>query len=162
MLKDSEKFRAGVDAGWPKKQKLNYSGDYSGSSGGSRDLPPDAEQFPSPPSFVRRTRPVGQKRVQRAARGSSPLSPQEVQSATPPPALTFFSRQKTREQMYKVFQDWKAAIDPMEKRFLHSMLESMRVDLDAARALLGGSGAGLDVEVPGGGGNGGGGGGTKE
>ena len=33
----------------------------------------------------------------------------------------------------------------MEKRFLHSMLESMRVDLDAAAAQLGGSGAGSDV-----------------
>ena len=55
------------------------------------------------------------------------------------------------------FQDWRAATDPTEKRFLHSMLESMRVDLDAARAQLGGSDAGsdaTDVEVPGGGGGG--------
>ena len=42
--------------------------------------------------------------------------------------------------------------------FLHSMLESIRVDLDAARAQMGGSDAGsdaTDVEVPGGSGNGG-------
>ena len=51
--------------------------------------------------------------------------------------------------MYTVFQDWKAATDPMEKRFFHSMLESMRVDLDAARAQMGGLDA-TDVEVPGG------------
>ena len=45
----------------------------------------------------------------------------------------------------------------MEKRFLHSMLESMRVDLDAATAQLGGSDAGsdaADLGVPGGGGDG--------
>ena len=40
LLKDSKKFRAGYDAGWPKKQRLNYSGDYSDSSCGSHDLPP--------------------------------------------------------------------------------------------------------------------------
>ena len=60
--------------------------------------------------------------------------------------------------MYMVFQDWRAATDPAEKRFLHSMLESMRVDLDAARAQIGGSDVGsdaTDVEVPGGSGNGG-------
>ena len=57
--------------------------------------------------------------------------------------------------MYKVFQDWRAATT--EKRFLHSMLESMRVDLDATRAQMGDSDAGsdaTDVEVPGGSGNG--------
>ena len=54
--------------------------------------------------------------------------------------------------MYKVFQDWRAATDPTEKRFLHSMLESMLVDLDAVRAQRGGSDA-TDVEVPGGGGD---------
>ena len=62
-----------------------------------------------------------------------------------------------REQMYTVFNYWKAATDPVEKRFLHSMLESMQVDLDAARAQLGGSDMGsdaTDVEVPGGGGDG--------
>ena len=36
-------------------------------------------------------------------------------------------------------------LDPVEKRFLHSMLESMRVHLDAAAAQLGGSDAGSDV-----------------
>ena len=63
-----------------------------------------------------------------------------------------------REQMYKVFQDWRAATDPTEKSFLHSMLESMRVDLDTARAQMGGSDAGsdaTDVEVLGGSANGG-------
>ena len=57
--------------------------------------------------------------------------------------------------MYKLFQDWRATTDPTEKRFLHSMLESMRVDLDVARAQMGGSDA-TDVEVPGGGGEDGG------
>ena len=47
--------------------------------------------------------------------------------------------------MYKVFQEWKIATDPTEKRFLHSMLENMRVDLDASRALVGGSDAGSDT-----------------
>ena len=51
--------------------------------------------------------------------------------------------------MYKVFQDWKTATDPTEKMFLHSMLESMRVDLDTARAQMGGSDVGSDT--PGGG-----------
>ena len=52
--------------------------------------------------------------------------------------------------MFAVFQEWKAATDPTEKRFLYSMLENMRVDLDASRALVGGSDAGSDT--PGGGG----------
>ena len=46
----------------------------------------------------------------------------------------------------------------MEKRFFHSMLESMRVDLDAAAAQLGESDAGsdaADLGVPGGGDDGG-------
>ena len=81
VLKDYEKFWAGCDARWPEKKRLNYSGDNSGSSGGSHDLPPDAKEFPSLPSFTRCPRPVGQKRAQRAARGSSPLSPQEVERA---------------------------------------------------------------------------------
>ena len=59
--------------------------------------------------------------------------------------------------MYKVFQEWRAATDPTEKRFLRSMLDNMQVDLDATRALMGGSDAGsdtpTDVEVPGGGGD---------
>ena len=57
--------------------------------------------------------------------------------------------------MYKVLQEWKAATDPTEKRFLHSMFENMRVYLDASRALVGGSDAGSDT--PGGGGEDGGG-----
>ena len=60
--------------------------------------------------------------------------------------------------MYKVFQEWRAATDPTEKRFLRSMLDSMQVYLDATRALMGGSNAGsdgTDVEVPRGSGNGG-------
>ena len=155
LLKDSEKFRAGCDAGWPMKRRLNYSGDYSG---GSHDLPPDAEEFPSPPSFTGRPRPVGQKRAQRAARGGSPLSPREVQSSALPPApleYTLHSRNQTRAQMYKVFQDWRTATDPTEKMFLHSMRESMRVDLDVARARLGGSDVGSDT-TGGGSGSGGG------
>ena len=58
--------------------------------------------------------------------------------------------------MYKVFQDWRTSTDPTEKSFLHSMLESMQVDLDAVKAQMGGSDAGsdaTDVEVPGGGGD---------
>ena len=55
--------------------------------------------------------------------------------------------------MYKVFQDWRAATDPTEKMFLHSMLESMRVDLEIARARLAGSDVGSDTT---GGGSGGG------
>ena len=73
----------------------------------------------------------------------------ELFRSTPPPLppreYNFFSRQKTREQMY-----WRAATDPTEKMFLHSMLESMWVDLDAARAQMGGSDVGSDT--PGGGG----------
>ena len=156
LLKDSEKFRAGCDAGWPKKQRLNYSGDYSGSSGGSHDLPPDAEEFPSPPSFTGRPRPVGQKRAQRAARGGSPLSPREVQSSALPAApleYTLHSRNQTRAQMLQVFREWKNATDPTEKRFLYEMLESMRADLEIARSRLGGSDVGSDTT---GGGSGGG------
>ena len=52
--------------------------------------------------------------------------------------------------MYKVFQKWRAATDPMEKRFLQSMLENMQVDLDATRALVGGSDAGSDTSDDGG------------
>ena len=37
VLMDSEKFRAGVDAGWPKKQRLNLAGEYN-SSGSSHEL----------------------------------------------------------------------------------------------------------------------------
>ena len=40
--------------------------------------------------------------------------------------------------MYKVFQEWRAATDPTEKRFLRSMLDNMQVDFDATRALMGG------------------------
>ena len=39
VLKDSEKFRAGCDAGWPKKQKLNYF----------RRLQRQQRRFPRPP-----------------------------------------------------------------------------------------------------------------
>ena len=53
--------------------------------------------------------------------------------------------------MFEVFQEWKAATDPTEKRFFYSMLENMRVDMDASRALVGGSDAGSDT--PGGGGD---------
>ncbi|XP_042041041.1 uncharacterized protein LOC121786460 [Salvia splendens] len=93
VLMDSEKFRAGVDAGWPKKQRLNYTGDYSGgSSGGSHDLPEDAQEFLSPQAFARRTRPIGQRRAQRAHWAS-----QEVQSTAD---LAFFARQQTHSQMW--------------------------------------------------------------
>ena len=68
--------------------------------------------------------------------------------------------------MYKVFQEWRVATDPTEKRFLHSMLENMQVDLDATRALVGGSDAGsdtpTDVEVRGGSGEDGSDGGDEE
>ena len=57
--------------------------------------------------------------------------------------------------MYKVFQEWKTATDPTEKMFLHEMLESMRVDLEIARARLAGSDVGSDT-TGGGSGNGGG------
>ena len=81
VLMDSEKFRADVDARWPKKQRLDLAGDYS-SSGGSHDLPDDAQDFPSPPSFTRRTRPVGQRTEQRA-RSRGVAQGQEVQSTSP-------------------------------------------------------------------------------
>ena len=58
--------------------------------------------------------------------------------------------------MYKVLQEWRTATDPTEKMFLHEMLESMRVDLEIARARLAGSDVGSDTT--GGGGSGGGGG----
>ena len=51
VLMDSEKFQAGVDAGWPKKQQLNLASDYSSRSG-SHELPDDAQEFPSPPSLL--------------------------------------------------------------------------------------------------------------
>ena len=46
--------------------------------------------------------------------------------------------------MHKILAEWREATDPMEKRFLHSLLESMQVDLDVAAAQLGGSEAGSD------------------
>ena len=81
VLMESEKIRVGIEAGWPKKQRLNLAGDYS-SSAGSLELPDSAEEVPSTPSFSRRTRPVGQKRAQRAASGLTGRS-QEVQSTAP-------------------------------------------------------------------------------
>ena len=68
---------------------------------------------------------------------------------------TLLSGAKTEERMFAVFQEWKAATDPMEKRFLYSMLENMRLDLDASKALVGGLDAGSDT--PGGDGEDGGG-----
>ena len=47
--------------------------------------------------------------------------------------------------MHKILAESREATDPVEKRFLHSMLESMRVDLDTAAAQLGGSDAGSDA-----------------
>ena len=64
--------------------------------------------------------------------------------------------------MYKVFQEWKNATDPTEKMFLHEMLESMRVDLEIARARLAGSDVGLDTTGGGSGSGGGGGDGEEE
>ena len=81
VLMDSEKFRVGVDAGWSKKQRLNLAGDYT-SSGGFHKLLDDAQEFPSPPSFTRRTRPVGQRTEQRA-RSRGVAQGQEVQSTSP-------------------------------------------------------------------------------
>ena len=56
--------------------------------------------------------------------------------------------------MYKVFQDWRTATDPTEKMFLHEMLESMRVDLEIARARLASSDVGSDTTGGGGDGTG--------
>ena len=148
---DSEKFRAGVNAAWLKKQRLNYAGDYSGSSGGSHDLPEDVQEFPSPPSFARRTRPIGLRRAQQAARGGPVGIPPAGKSTA---ELAFSARQQTRKQMHKILAEWRESTNPVEKMFLHSMLESMRVDLDTAAAQLGGSDAGsdaADLGVPGGG-----------
>ena len=72
-----------------------------------------------------------------------PYRPMRSSRHHPPREYTYFLRQKMREQMYKVLQDWRAATDPTEKMFLHSMLESIRVDLDAARAKMGGFRRGL-------------------
>ncbi|XP_047979066.1 E3 ubiquitin-protein ligase DZIP3-like [Salvia hispanica] len=149
---DSGKFREGVDVGWPKKQRLNYAGDYSGSSGGSHDLPEDVPEEPipnlTPPSFARRTRPIGQRRAQRAARGVA-QGPGGLVGIPPigksAAELAFYARQQTVKQMHKIFYEWKEATDPEEKKFLHSMLESMWVDLDTFAAQLGGSGAGSDA-----------------
>ena len=149
VLMDSEKFRAGVDAGWPKKQRLNLAGDHSSSSG-SHELPDDVQEFPTPPSFTRRTRLVGQMREQRAARGGARES-EEVQSASPPsgqsPAeIALIGRQLQQERMHKLIGEWRATTDLVEKRFLHDLLESIRVDLAAAAAEAGGSDApGLGV-----------------
>ena len=63
----------GVDAGWPKKQRLNYAGDYS-SSGGSHELPDDALEFPSPPSFTPRTRRLVKGQRNGLVLGESPRS----------------------------------------------------------------------------------------
>ena len=61
--------------------------------------------------------------------------------------------------MFVVFQEWKAATDPSEKRFLYSMLENRWVDLDASRALVG---ADTGSDTPGGGGGEDGGGDNEE
>ena len=47
VLMESEKFRAVVAAGWPKRQKINLSGDYS-SSVGFADLPRRCRRYPDP------------------------------------------------------------------------------------------------------------------
>ena len=48
--------------------------------------------------------------------------------------------------MHKLIGEWRVATDPVEKRFLHDLLESIRVDLAAAAAEAGGSdAAGLGV-----------------
>ena len=61
--------------------------------------------------------------------------------------------------MYKVFQDWRDATDPTEKRFIYEMLESMRDELEIERSRLGGSEVCSDTT---GGGSGGGGGGDGD
>ena len=48
VLMDSSKFRVGVDAGWPKRTRLNASGEYN-SNVGSHDLPGDVKEAPTPP-----------------------------------------------------------------------------------------------------------------
>ena len=90
VLMDSEKFRAGVDAGWPKKQRLNLAGDYSNSSG-SHELPGDAQESP---------------------RTGSLNSP--VQSASPPTGkstveLAELARQQTTMNMWNIVNQWKTA-----------------------------------------------------
>ena len=60
VLMGSAMFRAGVEAGWPKRQRVNISGEYS-SSAGSHDLSDNAVEAPTPPWFSRRRLPVGQK-----------------------------------------------------------------------------------------------------
>ena len=148
---DFEKFRAGVDAGRPKKPRLNLAGDYSS---GSHELHDDAQDFPSPPSFTRRTRPVVQKRAQRGARSSAHGSQGPV--GIPPTGqlaaeLSRLARQQTQVNMWKIIGEWRVTTVPVEKGFLLDLLQSMQADLAAARREAGDAGDSdaADLRFPG-------------
>ena len=57
-VENSPKFMAGVESGWPKRTKINASGEYN-SSAGSHELPEAEAEIPTPQSSSRRRRPIG-------------------------------------------------------------------------------------------------------
>ncbi|XP_042007496.1 BUB3-interacting and GLEBS motif-containing protein ZNF207-like [Salvia splendens] len=146
---DSTKFRAGVEACWPKRAKLNSSGEYS-SSAGSHDLPEAAAEIPTPPSFSRRGRPIGQKTAMRTARGSTGGS-HEVQSAPPSQdnaELTHLTRMQHNHTLLDTIEKWREATNPLYKEMLKGVIDSMRRELGLAPlpGSDGGSGQGDDAK----------------
>ena len=75
-----------MEAGWPKRMRLNISSDYS-SSTGSHDLSDNAEE--APPPVPCRRRPVGKKTAMRMSKGAASSRQSEVQSVAPSLALGF-------------------------------------------------------------------------
>ena len=87
--------------------------------------------------------------------GEAPGVPRRSSRHPPPPPsgkspteLARIGRQVTQLRMHKIIGEWRATTDPVEKRFLHDLLESMRVDLAAAAAEVAALDA-PDLGVPG-------------
>ena len=130
MVQNSAKFTAGVEVGWPKRTKINASGEYS-SSASSHELPDAEAEFPTPQSSSRRRRPIGQMSAMRMARESASGS-HEVQSEADSlvtPELNNLACVQPTQYMLESMDKWYAATDPVYRRMLKDAINSMRRDL---------------------------------
>ena len=127
MVKDSQKFSAGIEAGWPKRTKISASGEYS-SSAGSHELPEAETVIPTPQSSSRRRRrPIGQKTAQRMARGSASGSVEVQSEATP--EINNLAHAQQMHSLVQTMERWHNATDPLYKMMLKDVIDTLRCDL---------------------------------
>ena len=127
VVKNFQKFCEEVEAGWPKRTKINASSEYS-SSVGSHELPEAEAVIPTPQSSSRcRRRPIRQKSAQRMARGSASGS-DEVQSDAPQ-EYNNLARAQQMASLVQTMHKWHNATDPFHKRMLKDVIDTLRHDL---------------------------------